>query len=85
MANDLPPIPQGIKIATIASGIAFSVPIIIFLLTHNMHPGPNPGGLGEGYDNMLDALKYSFVVVPAFVIFLITGTAWFIAAVTGKK
>ena len=79
------PIPGWLKVGTILCAVAFVVPVVVFVATHNMYPGNNPGGFGEGYQNMHDALLYGLIIVPAFFGLLIGTASWLVAVARGRK
>lgn len=74
--DDKPPISRRLKIFTIVSGVAFVVPTLAFVATHDLTPANEPGGFGAGYDNMIDGFLYSLIIVPALFCFLEGGLRW---------
>jgi hypothetical protein len=66
-----------------AGGIIF--PIIIFVATHKMHPANEPGGFGEGYENLFDLILYGIVVGIASIGLLLCAILWAIEAIYRRR
>jgi hypothetical protein len=66
------PIPKWLYVAHWLSKGLFVGAIAVFVITHDLTPGENPGGFGDGFKNLFDIV---FFYGPAALVGLI-GWAW---------